>query len=102
MQVLPMPSSCALAAARLGWPLQDVQVVSVVARPLAALNAHLFSGVRLLVLSNDGTARPPSPRCCANVASAPAACVCSNTWAGPHERQLAAPPKTGRTPISPR
>ncbi|WP_194790281.1 precorrin-6y C5,15-methyltransferase (decarboxylating) subunit CbiE [Pseudomonas sp. UFMG81] len=53
MQVLPMPSSCALAAARLGWPLQDVQVVSVVARPLAALNAHLFSGLHLLVLSND-------------------------------------------------
>ncbi|MFJ4441600.1 precorrin-6y C5,15-methyltransferase (decarboxylating) subunit CbiE [Pseudomonas sp. NPDC089422] len=54
MQVLPMPSSCALAAARLGWPLQDVQVVSVVARPLAALAAHLYSGQRLLVLSNDG------------------------------------------------
>lgn len=53
MQVLSMPSSCALAAARLGWPLQDVQVVSVVARPLAALNAHLYNGVRLLVLSND-------------------------------------------------
>lgn len=54
MQVLSMPSSCSLAAARLGWPLQDVQVVSVVARPLAALNAHLYGGVRLLVLSNDG------------------------------------------------
>jgi len=54
MQVLSMPSSCALAAARLGWPLQDVQVLSVVARPLATLNAHLYSGVRLLVLSNDG------------------------------------------------
>ncbi|QHG67236.1 precorrin-6y C5,15-methyltransferase (decarboxylating) subunit CbiE [Pseudomonas putida] len=54
MQVLSMPSSCALAAARLGWPLQDVQVVSVVARPLAALNAHLYGGQRLLVLSNDG------------------------------------------------
>lgn len=54
MRVLSMPSSCALAAARLGWPLQEVQVVSVVARPLAALNAQLHSGARLLVLSNDG------------------------------------------------
>ncbi|AUA31548.1 precorrin-6y C5,15-methyltransferase (decarboxylating) subunit CbiE [Pseudomonas sp. SGAir0191] len=54
MQVLSMPSSCALAAARLGWALQDVQVVSLVARPLAALNAHLHGGLRLLVLSNDG------------------------------------------------
>ncbi|MGE7992394.1 precorrin-6y C5,15-methyltransferase (decarboxylating) subunit CbiE [Pseudomonas sp. NPDC089554] len=54
MQVLSMPSSCALAAARLGWPLQDVQVLSIVARPLPVLNAQLYSGVRLLVLSNDG------------------------------------------------
>ncbi|KIH85481.1 bifunctional cobalt-precorrin-7 (C(5))-methyltransferase/cobalt-precorrin-6B (C(15))-methyltransferase [Pseudomonas batumici] len=54
MQVLPAPSSCSLAAARLGWALQDVEILSVVARPLAALAAHLHSGVRLLVLSNDG------------------------------------------------
>jgi precorrin-6Y C5,15-methyltransferase (decarboxylating) len=54
MLILPAPSSCSLAAARLGWPLQDVVTLSLVARPLAALNAHLFSGVRLLLLSNDG------------------------------------------------
>jgi len=52
--ILPAPSSVSLAAARLGWPLQEVLTLSVVARPLAALNAHLASGVRLLVLSNDG------------------------------------------------
>lgn len=54
MQVLPAPSSYSLAAARLGWPLQEVVTLSVVARPVAALGAQLFSGVRLLVLSNDG------------------------------------------------
>lgn len=54
MLILPAPSSCSLAAARMGWPLQEVVTLSVVARPIAALNAHLFSGVRLLVLSNDG------------------------------------------------
>ncbi|WP_332845927.1 precorrin-6y C5,15-methyltransferase (decarboxylating) subunit CbiE [Pseudomonas lactucae] len=52
--ILPAPSSVSLAAARLGWPLQDVVTLSVVARPFAAINAHLASGVRLLVLSNDG------------------------------------------------
>ncbi|NWB42099.1 MULTISPECIES: precorrin-6y C5,15-methyltransferase (decarboxylating) subunit CbiE [unclassified Pseudomonas] len=52
--ILPAPSSVSLAAARLGWPLQEVVTLSVVARPMAALNAHLASGVRLLVLSNDG------------------------------------------------
>ncbi|WP_347928790.1 precorrin-6y C5,15-methyltransferase (decarboxylating) subunit CbiE [Pseudomonas helvetica] len=53
MLILPAPSSCSLAAARMGWPLQEVVALSVVARPIAALNAQLFSGVRLLVLSND-------------------------------------------------
>ncbi|MGO3030683.1 precorrin-6y C5,15-methyltransferase (decarboxylating) subunit CbiE [Pseudomonas helleri] len=55
MHVLPSPSSFSLAAARLGWALQDVTTLSVVARPVAALNAHLHSGARLLVLSNDGS-----------------------------------------------
>ncbi|MDO7898397.1 precorrin-6y C5,15-methyltransferase (decarboxylating) subunit CbiE [Pseudomonas citrulli] len=53
MRVIPAPSSCSLAAARMGWPLQEVVTLSLVARPLAALNAHLSSGVRLLLLSND-------------------------------------------------
>lgn len=55
MHVIGAPSSLSLAAARLGWPLQDVQAVSLVGRPLAALNAHLRDGARLLVLSSDGT-----------------------------------------------
>jgi precorrin-6Y C5,15-methyltransferase (decarboxylating) len=55
MLILPAPSSCSLAAARMGWPLQEVVTLSVVARPVAALNAQLSSGVRLLVLSNDGS-----------------------------------------------
>ena len=55
MLVHPAPSSFSLAAARLGWALQDVVTLSVVARPLAALNAHFHHGLRLLVLSNDGS-----------------------------------------------
>ncbi len=54
IQVLPFPSSYSLAAARLGWPLQEVITLSVVARPISALSAQLSGGVRLLVLSNDG------------------------------------------------
>ncbi|MBV6826151.1 precorrin-6y C5,15-methyltransferase (decarboxylating) subunit CbiE [Pseudomonas sp. PD9R] len=53
MLTLPASSSCSLAAARMGWPLQEVVTLSVVARPISALNAQMFSGVRLLVLSND-------------------------------------------------
>jgi precorrin-6B C5,15-methyltransferase / cobalt-precorrin-6B C5,C15-methyltransferase len=54
MRVLPAPSSLSLAAARLGWPLQEVAAVSVVGRPLAAINAYLHDGIRLFVLSGDG------------------------------------------------
>ncbi|TBU81526.1 cobalamin biosynthesis bifunctional protein CbiET [Pseudomonas daroniae] len=54
LHILPAPSSCSLAAARLGWPLQTTTLVSLVGRPLAALNAQIHPGVRLLVLSNDG------------------------------------------------
>lgn len=54
LRVLPAPSSMSLAAARLGWALQEVATVSLVGRPLATLNAHLHPGERLFVLSADG------------------------------------------------
>lgn len=54
LNVLPAPSSVSLAAARLGWALQEVSVVSLVGRPLSALHTELTPGARLLVLSNDG------------------------------------------------
>ena len=54
LRVLPAPSSLSLAAARLGWPLQDVVTVSLVGRPLATLRRHLHDGARIFVLSADG------------------------------------------------
>jgi precorrin-6Y C5,15-methyltransferase (decarboxylating) len=54
MRVLPAPSSLSFAAARLGWPLQEIATVSAVGRPLAAINAYLHNGARLFVLSGDG------------------------------------------------
>lgn len=53
MTILPAPSSCSLAAARLGWPLADCTLVSLVGKPLERLAAELYSGQRLLILSND-------------------------------------------------
>ncbi|MBN3764978.1 precorrin-6y C5,15-methyltransferase (decarboxylating) subunit CbiE [Burkholderia sp. Ac-20365] len=55
LRVLPAPSSVSLAAARLGWALQDAATVSLVGRPLAALQMHLHDGARVFVLSADGT-----------------------------------------------
>ncbi|MDG3011115.1 precorrin-6y C5,15-methyltransferase (decarboxylating) subunit CbiE [Rhodococcus sp. D2-41] len=45
------PSSVSLAAARLGWALQEATVVSLVARPASRLVPELAAGRRLLVLS---------------------------------------------------
>ncbi len=56
-RVLPHPSSVSYAAARAGWPLEDVEVVTLVGRPTARLAAALHDGRRLLVLSAD--ARTP-------------------------------------------
>ncbi|WP_344605674.1 precorrin-6y C5,15-methyltransferase (decarboxylating) subunit CbiE [Sporichthya brevicatena] len=52
LRVLPHPSSAALACAKLGWPADDVEVVSAVGRNLAAVRAVLAPGRRLLVLSS--------------------------------------------------
>jgi len=55
LHVIPHPSSTTLACARLGWPAEDVDVVSVVGRPVERLRRHLAPGRRLLVLSQGAT-----------------------------------------------
>jgi precorrin-6Y C5,15-methyltransferase (decarboxylating) len=55
VRVLPHPSSVSLAAAKLGWPLADVDVLSLVGAPVAALHPLVHPGRRLLVLSRDGS-----------------------------------------------
>lgn len=51
---LPQPSAFSLAAARLGWPLQDVTPLSLHGRALEGVVRHLQPGARLLALSWDG------------------------------------------------
>ncbi|MEV0319233.1 precorrin-6y C5,15-methyltransferase (decarboxylating) subunit CbiE [Streptomyces sp. NPDC050658] len=55
VRVLPHPSSVSYACARLGWPLEDTEIVTLVGRPTARLAAALHEGRRLLVLSADAT-----------------------------------------------
>jgi precorrin-6B C5,15-methyltransferase / cobalt-precorrin-6B C5,C15-methyltransferase len=50
VRVLPHPSSVSLAAARLGWPLGDTDIVSLVGRPLELLHPLLQPGRRVLAL----------------------------------------------------
>ncbi|MFD3467657.1 precorrin-6y C5,15-methyltransferase (decarboxylating) subunit CbiE [Streptomyces sp. NPDC058682] len=57
LRVHPHPSSVSYACARLGWPVEDTEVVTVVGRPVARLAAALHEGRRVLVLS-AGAASP--------------------------------------------
>jgi precorrin-6B C5,15-methyltransferase / cobalt-precorrin-6B C5,C15-methyltransferase len=53
VRVLPHPSSVSLAAARLGWALDDTDVVSLVGRPPELLHPLLQPGRRVLVLTAE-------------------------------------------------
>ena len=53
MDVVPAPSAFSLAAARLGWPLQDTTTVSLHGRPIELILPHLQPGRRILALTSD-------------------------------------------------
>lgn len=55
MLCLPHASAFTLAAARLGWALQDVGLVSLHGRALEGIVRYLQPGARVLALSWDGT-----------------------------------------------
>lgn len=50
---LPQPSAFSLAAARMGWPLQDVSLVTLHGRALNGIIRYLQPGARILALSWD-------------------------------------------------
>jgi precorrin-6Y C5,15-methyltransferase (decarboxylating) len=48
--VLPHASSMSLACARLGWAMEEVEVVGLVGRPIELLHPYITPGRRLLIL----------------------------------------------------
>jgi len=55
MTIIPAPSAFSLAAARLGWSLAEVEILTLHGRSLELLHSFVQPGARLLLLSNDGT-----------------------------------------------
>jgi precorrin-6Y C5,15-methyltransferase (decarboxylating) len=55
-RALPAHSTFALAAARLGWPLEETTCLGLHAAPLSRLRPRLAPGERLLVTLRDGAA----------------------------------------------
>ncbi|MBL8834743.1 MAG: precorrin-6y C5,15-methyltransferase (decarboxylating) subunit CbiE [Alphaproteobacteria bacterium] len=53
--ILPQAGAFSLAAARLGWPLAEVETLTVHGRSLDLLALHFHPGARLIILSEDGT-----------------------------------------------
>lgn len=58
----PAPSTFSLAAARLGWPLEETACLGLHAAPFTRLRPHLANGARALVLCRDGAAVPELAR----------------------------------------
>ena len=56
MEVVPAPSAFSLAAARLGWALQETETISLHGRPIEAIRPLLHPGTRILALTSDGEA----------------------------------------------
>jgi precorrin-6Y C5,15-methyltransferase (decarboxylating) len=56
MHVIPAPSSFSLAAARLGWALQDAETISLHGKPIDLIRPLLHAGTRILTLTSDSDA----------------------------------------------
>lgn len=54
IETIPSPSAFSLAAARLGWALQDIETVSLHGRPIDLIRPLLHPGRRVLALTSDG------------------------------------------------
>jgi precorrin-6Y C5,15-methyltransferase (decarboxylating) len=54
IRIIPAPSAFSHVAARLIWPLTEVECLTVHGRDLDRLRAFLMPGNKLIVLSNDG------------------------------------------------
>lgn len=83
---LPQVSALSLACARLGWGVQDADVVSTCGRPVAAVAAALAPGRRLLVLSQDAQTPADVARLLCAQGFGPSEMVVMEALGGPRER----------------
>ncbi|TGT90150.1 MULTISPECIES: precorrin-6y C5,15-methyltransferase (decarboxylating) subunit CbiE [unclassified Mesorhizobium] len=56
MHVISAPSAISLAAARLGWALQDIEIISLHGHPVDLIRPLLQPNARILALTSDGDA----------------------------------------------
>lgn len=90
LSIVPAPSSFSLAAARLGWPLQDCGALTVHGRPLELVIPRLQPGARLLILSWDGTTPAKLAALLTARGFGPSRLTALESMGGPRERRIVA------------
>ena len=85
MRVVPAPSAFSLAAARLGWSLQETACLSLHGRPLALSRPYLQPGRRLLALTSDGDGPAAVARLMAELGFGPSRLTVLEALGGPRE-----------------
>jgi precorrin-6Y C5,15-methyltransferase (decarboxylating) len=84
--VVPAPSAFSLAAARLGWGLPDIALVSLHGRALDRIRPQLHPGARVLALTSDGDGAAALARLLASSGFGSSRLTVLEALGGPHER----------------
>lgn len=90
MHVIPAPSAVSLAAARLGWALQDIETVSLHGRPLDLIRPLLQPNARILALTSDAEAPAAIARLLAELGFGASRLTVLEALGGPNEHQRTA------------
>ncbi|OBQ75442.1 bifunctional cobalt-precorrin-7 (C(5))-methyltransferase/cobalt-precorrin-6B (C(15))-methyltransferase [Mesorhizobium erdmanii] len=87
MHVIPAPSAISLAAARLGWALQDIETVSLHGRPLDLIRPLLQPNARILALTSDAKAPSAIARLLTELDFGASQLTILEALGGPNEKQ---------------
>lgn len=86
MRVIPAPSAASLAAARLGWALQDVETVSLHGRSIDLIRPLLHPDVRIIALTSDGASPAAIAALLTETGFGPSRITVLEALGGQHER----------------
>ncbi len=86
MEILPAPSAFSLAAARLGWALQQVETTSLHGKAITRLRPLLHSGRRVLCLTSDAAAPSTIAAWLDELGFGPSRLIVLEALGGPRER----------------
>jgi precorrin-6Y C5,15-methyltransferase (decarboxylating) len=86
MRVIPAPSAVSLAAARLGWALQEIEAVSLHGRSLDLVRPLLHPRVRIIALTSDGASPAALAALLVELGFGPSHMTVLEALGGPQER----------------